>query len=710
MSLLSKNQHEIRSRKMDNQASQSSQETVLSQGSISESSQRKKRYATLNKLYSFKVSSDKHNEDAKCRGCGKELLKIKNERLVEHSRRCTKSDASLIEDLLNEFDIHMGIKLQNMKKVDPRSREEREELQSYREKCLVELIATDSLPLTLVDSVEFRKFAASLNEEFKIPSRRKLTRDLLPARAKFVWSTAMGRLKASPEFSLTLELDGWSSSSGQSIVAIVVTTRKGGSMLIDLVDASAESHTSQYLSEIVASSVQRSGIPTKMFNCIVTDEASNFKLARQKIKERLESDHLIEYRCLAHVLNLIGAHMSEALIIKRHLKLLVEFINTVSRNQKLTSKLCELGANRLKHPVPTRWFSTCAAINSVLALKPILELVPKNEAFAYHKWSHILDDEWFWEVLSDLKVYYDHLSSLIGRAEACNSTLGETFHDMLKYGKFLFKTLAHDFKFRDCAIIAFVTHFSRLNLDLMLAAYVLNPNSRLEFVTDRSLKKAKLFMLKILFDMGYDTDSGRVLHTEFERYIQVIKNSTGEIEDVYEWWQSSRTVVLKVVGARLAACHSSSANTERVFSGLGRILTPSRNRLHLRTVFELMSIKIFRLSRNSVKATRTKSQKDGESEVADLETNLNQLDLGDHESEASLFDPDLSEFDQRDDNQTPHLDEFIQSTEYFEFRSFIDFDRSIIEEVIPVVNTAKRSSDQRARELLEALENERRDV
>jgi len=80
-----------------------------------------------------------------------------------------------------------------------------------------------------------------------------------------------------------------------------------------------------------------------------------------------------------------------------------------------------------------------------------------------------------------------------------------------------------------------------------------------------------------------------------------------------------------------------------------------------------MRIKNSRLSRNSVKPTRTKSQKDGESEVADLETNLNQLDLGDHESEASLFDPDLSEFDQRDDNQTPHLDEFIQSTEYIEF-------------------------------------------
>lgn len=59
--------------------------------------------------------------------------------------------------------------------------------------------------------------------------------------------------------------------------------------------------------------------------------------------------------------------------------------------------------------------------------------------------------------------------------------------------------------------------------------------------------------------------------------------------------------MIKYVGMRLGVCQSSSANTERLFSGLNRIITASRNRLTMKTVFELMVIRTAKLSKKEAK-------------------------------------------------------------------------------------------------------------
>jgi len=678
------------------------EDTLPSQESGS-SSQRKRRYTVLNDLFNFRKASDNRNDDAKCKGCNKVFLKSKNNRLIEHARLCFGSDRELVDRLI---EIHDSFEEARLLRAPEglHSRQESDELQALRETNLVDLIATDSLPLSLVDSDSFKRFANSLDASFKTFSQRRLTAKLLPVRALSIWDAAISRHRAAPSHSLTLELDGWTSVNGVGLMAVVLTTRLGGSMLIDLVDITPLTHTSENLSDLAAESYRKSGLPLSKLNCIITDEASNFWNARPLIRNKLGAKHLIEYRCLAHVYNLIGGYMSEQPVIKRNLKMLLDLINCLSRSQKLVAKLRESGANKLVRPVPTRWYSTSAALNSVLDIKPILETIPRTIEYGFNKRGQTLEDDWFWVILKDLRVYFNYLSRLIGQSETCDSSLGSSFCGFLEFGKFLTITIDREIRFREDALRAYITHFNRLNLDLMFAAYALDPNNRLKYLTDRAIKKAKQFMIVLLFDMGHANDAGRVLLKEFERYLREMQGSDARVDDVHAWWEASNTTVLKLVATRLAACHASSANTERIFSGLGRIWSPARNRLNLKSVYELMVIKIDRLSRKSVKDRKKASSATGQNPT--LDELVQGLNLEDTDSEWSILDPRFVETAGEDDaaGSSQH-DEFLQSAAYIDFKSFVDFSRMPLEEFVASSPSSGRSSDQRARELLASLES-----
>jgi len=411
-------------------------------------------------------------------------------------------------------------------------------------------------------------------------------------------------------------------------------------------------------------------------------------------------------RCLAHVFNLIGAYISRDSIVKRNLRQLVDLITVISRSQRLVAKLRELGANRIAQPVPTRWYSTSSAINSMLDLKSTLELVPKTNEFNCDRWLDTLEDDGFWEILRNLKVYFDRLSALIGHSEACDSSLAKSFREFLTFGKFIFKTLSPETRFRRTVINAYITHFGRINLDLMLAAYALDPNNRLQYLKERSIRKAKLHMLAILFEMGHDDGAGRLLNREFEVYLQKMKEMTEPIANVHDWWRKSGTVALKVVGMRLAACHASSANTERIFSGLGRIITPIRNRLNIKTVHELMSIRVFNLSRESLRAKRAARQSQAV-QCSEMVTDMEMMSIGGHDSEADILDPRLDDEVAELESSEPSDEELLCSTALIEFKSYIDFDLEPVEDILPEAEVNLRSSGQRARELLDAIERKR---
>ena len=182
--------------------------------------------------------------DALCLGCASIRRKAKACELVNHVFKCKELhlyDEESVEELKNQVSLS--------EKRDPRSQQlllSRRQLDFYNK--LVDFIAVNCLALATVESPEFK--ALFEEKTFKFPSRWVLTHKLLPTRATELQRLALKSLETIPGYTLTLEFDGWKSSSGYSLLGMAVTNLEGQSILVDLIDISNERHTSEHLASI----------------------------------------------------------------------------------------------------------------------------------------------------------------------------------------------------------------------------------------------------------------------------------------------------------------------------------------------------------------------------------------------------------------------------------------------------------------------------
>lgn len=222
---------------------------------------------------------------------------------------------------------------------------------------VVDLVAINMLPLSIVKSDELLALTRKVSPTYALPSRKKFSTKLLSKRAQAVRALALESSRQAPNHSLTLECDSWTSLAGVSVVAIILNRHTGESFVLDLADASGARHTSEYLAGIVLDSLRAREVPIKKINCLVTDEASNMKKARDLITKSLDPErHVLHYRCMAHVFNLITGSVCNHLSVKPHISALIEMIRKISANKFLLTELKKT-ANAPVKIVPKRWYS-----------------------------------------------------------------------------------------------------------------------------------------------------------------------------------------------------------------------------------------------------------------------------------------------------------------------------------------------------------------
>jgi len=472
---------------------------------------------------------------------------------------------------------------------------------------ILTFLGQNALPYNVVSSTSFRELLPVLEPRYKIPSTWTFAQKLAPARVELYEAGKRREINSLEDFSVCIEFDAWSSHSGQSLLAVVLTRPGGKSSLLDLVDISAVSHTAEFLAGTFVESIKGSIIDPKKINVIISDEAANFKRAREIIAEESDFEHVIEYRCLAHVFNLVGASITKHFSVKKFMDKLINFIDLVSRNKPLATAIAEAGGGRIIRPVPTRWFSTCAAINSVLRIKPVLTNLPDRPELGLDRFGPLLQDHRLWTALEHLKTYFDALSKIIGDSECFDTSIGRAFRSFLEFGNLLFCKLPLSKQFINVVKSSFICYFFPLDLDLVLAAYVLDPNNRVKWLTEEAINRALVRIGLIIMQCkgddlqsstGEDSDVAGVddsfidaCSSEYKKYLAKLKKQNEAIHDVPAFWRRNKDfLIMKQAGLRLALCGSSSANVERIFSALGRICSPLRNRLSVDSMFALLSI------------------------------------------------------------------------------------------------------------------------
>jgi len=210
--------------------------------------------------------------DAECLKCGRFTKKEASSRLVEHIRTCY-SDLEILNQVLAEHEAYERQQL--AKKSASLEKNAASDKTKIANDLVLTFIGQNALPFSSVDSSSFKELVSFLDPKYKPPSAWAVATKLAPARSMSYESQLRQEIDSIDDFTLTIEFDPWSSNSGMSVLAIVLTRPSGESSLVDLIDISAEPHTGQFFADAAVYSPRSAGINSRKINAIISDEASS---------------------------------------------------------------------------------------------------------------------------------------------------------------------------------------------------------------------------------------------------------------------------------------------------------------------------------------------------------------------------------------------------------------------------------------------------
>ena len=166
----------------------------------------------------------------------------------------------------------------------------------------------------------------------------------------------------------------------ESIYNYIVTTDTRMEYLIGLRDYSSDSHTSEFLTNEISNIIEQLG--SDKFAAVVTDNASNCRVARQNIQQTYP--HIWDVRCAAHAINLIASDLVKLEPIKKFI-LECGKINRYFDTSHANSSLLKQGFINMKIKggglqtwVKTRWGSLFMTTDALLRARPVFDWVSKD--------------------------------------------------------------------------------------------------------------------------------------------------------------------------------------------------------------------------------------------------------------------------------------------------------------------------------------------
>lgn len=170
--------------------------------------------------------------------------------------------------------------------------------QKQTSKVLMEMIAKDMQPMSIVQDKGFRKWCLFLGPSCVLPNRTTLCRTILPQTYESCVEKVRNQLGACKY--VTITTDGWKSLTGQSFLAItahfVSEDWELKTFLLNCFNIT-DRHTSVNIRNHLISEANKWNI-TKKIHLVVTDNAANM-VAAVKLTGW---DH---FACFAHTINLI---------------------------------------------------------------------------------------------------------------------------------------------------------------------------------------------------------------------------------------------------------------------------------------------------------------------------------------------------------------------------------------------------------------------
>lgn len=243
--------------------------------------------------------------------------------------------------------------------------------------ALVKMIAQDIQPISIVEDKGFAKFCQILNSNYVLPSRRTLSKVLLPALFNDVQEKLSRKLEGVNWLSITTDL--WTSINTSCYLAVTIhfwdeESSIPQSFILDCLRIGGR-HTAQRLGEELRQILIEHGVMSKVV-VGVTDNGANIVRALREI-------NISQVPCYAHTLNLVAqGSIKDVPTLVKVKDVVSRIVEQTRRSTVVLDKFESIQKNqghkikKLIQDVSTRWNSTYEMMERILELKgPIAELL-----------------------------------------------------------------------------------------------------------------------------------------------------------------------------------------------------------------------------------------------------------------------------------------------------------------------------------------------
>lgn len=519
-----------------------------------------------------------------CIGCGSPCNSSDSRRLAKHTINCDKLPDDIRDIIKAKYD--------NMPFI---SKSEDSKIYDSQNLLFLRVMVRKNVSFALLDDKLFKQFLENYCKDVKLVSRHVMAEKYLPYEANSVSNRMSDLVQAENDYFLSIEFDHLTDYSHRSILAIIATTSNGARILVSLEDVSLLGKSAEAIVEPLKNRLKE--FPRTKINSIISDSASSCKLAREQLTEEPEFKHIIQHRCLAHLLNSVGENFSEKPVMRTMIEVATKLSTFVNNRTKLSAQLKERGYNRVQKATKTRWYSLVNMLESLVAVKD--ELVQLIEDSNELETRELLGEIVFLHEMSSAIRILRPLANCIAIAERVDGSVGQTFKAILEFYKSLI-SMNWEHEIVAGAINSFLTYFNSRKLQgdfsLMIAAYCLDRKNKMDYLTEVAIKKTFLQIRIIAKKSGYSNAALKLLSDNFasfcrqeNEYSRIHKDGQSSID----WWKSvPRRGILKDIAIRLANLKSSSANCERTFSEIKQAQCPNRSNYSIETLKNLMVVKL----------------------------------------------------------------------------------------------------------------------
>lgn len=348
-------------------------------------------------------------------------------------------------------------------------------------------------------------------------------------------------------------------------------------------------------------------IPRSKINSTISDGAASCEKARGDLVRQQGFTHIIEHRCIAHLVNLVCRRVLDSICAKDIFSEASKFASFVANDSAICARLKELQVRRVRKASATRWYSAADMLESLVEVKSkagsevetlLRGAVPKDLARADAL--RTLQCSIFWTDVRKLVKILRPLACCVAVAETASSNLGEAMKAILLFAKALFYSDWDD-EFIMPGITTFLGYFNSKklgqNFNLLLTSYYLDRRNKLDFITKSGREKVLLTLTRPATQLGYSR--GQIendLVEEFKNY----SSQRGELgslpeedQSSEEWWDRiAGCLTMKRIALRVVRLKASSANIERTFSAMKYIQGSHRHAFSLKTFTEMARIRV----------------------------------------------------------------------------------------------------------------------